>query len=230
VTALVILAAIFLYYKRQATTRSTAQTFQDIKKPSSTDAGRNPASIPAAGVPVIRAEEDGRETIRIAFEQKVELEMQRKEDLLNQYRLGPMPPLPGAGAFEMLKLKAVPKAQYEPRMGQLISEKLGFAIFATTQSAFELTAGTELPVLAKKGNGILGIVTGTIIVTLKENTLAPLLAQTYDLTLKYLDKDLRLAYFTAPANTPLDKVVEALQRDASVENVNLEVVQSRKRL
>lgn len=226
VAVLLVLTAIWFLQS------GNPKTEYGVKHSEATDtAGRSPASAPRPGVPVVRVTEDnGKDTIKLAFEQKIELQMQRKEDLLNQYRLGPMPPLPGAGTFEMMRLKAVPKAAYEPRMGQLISEKLGFAIFASTQSMYSLSAEHGLPVVANKSNGMLGIVTGTIIVTLKESGLAASIAQSYDLTLKYLDKDLRIAYFTAPANTQLERVVEALQRDGSIESVDLEIVQSRKRL
>ena len=228
-------AAVLILFKSKSN-KQNDNLMTDIKTSTATDGeSRSPASKTGStvkmGIPVTRVAGEGRESLRVPIEQRIEDEIQRKEAFLNRYRVVPMEPLPGAATFEMLKLKAVAKDQYDPRLGLLISEKLGFVIYAADDhSPFLLSIDGNLPVVANKSNGMLGIVTGTIVVTLKESSMAQAVAQNYGLTLKYLDKEMRLAYFSAPSKTALDKVVEALQKDVSVEHVNLEIVQSKKRL
>lgn len=233
--AAIIGAAVFILFKSKST-KQNDNLMTALRTSSAVDRGsRAPASKTGTevkvGIPVTKIAGEGRESLRVPLEQRIEDEIQRKEAFLNRYRVFPMEPLPGATTFEMLKLKAITKDQYEPHMGSLISEKLGFVIYAADDhDPFLLSIDGTLPVVANKSNGMLGIVTGTIVVTLKESSMAQALAQTYDLTLKYLDKEMRLAYFSAPSKTALDKVVEALQKDVSVEHVNLEIVQSKKRM
>lgn len=136
------------------------------------------------------------------------------------------------GRFELLNLRAIPKARYQPDMGTFVTEKLGYTIYSSRRpSAVENDEGSLL-VVAKKSNGMLGIVTGTIIVRLKEAALALSLADSYQLRLKYIDDDLRIAYYAANEGTSvsLAQLVELLQKDEAVETVNLEIINSKKRL
>ncbi len=232
--AAIVGAAIFLFFKSKWT-QDNKFSYTDYKTSSAIAETRVPASETGAhvtaAVPVIRVVGEGRESLRIAVAQNLEAELQRKEDFLSKYRVGQRDAMPGAATYEMLKLKAIPRGQYDPRLGERITEKLGFVIYAAPSTKpFELAVDGSLPVVAQKSNGMLGIVTGTIVVTLKQSSMAQGLAQSYDLTLKYLDKDMRLAYFSAPDKTALDQVVVALQKDSAVEHVNLEIVQSKKRM
>lgn len=148
-------------------------------------------------------------------------------DFLSRYRdVSPSrASLPG---YDLMRLRAIQKDRYRPGLGTQIDEKFGFVIYAADGQS-DLMVDDGLPVVAKNTNGILGIVTGTLIVTLREGALALDLAKDYGLKVIYFDEDLRLAYYSAPEKSSLDSVVETLKRDRLVESVNLEVIQSRKK-
>lgn len=204
-----------------------------VIQPSTTDqrlvrhqkAGRKPAAIEVRFDPRL-----GRPTMKVAQNHDIEAARQSVKERLARYRIPASALLAGAEAFELMKLKAVPAANYRAEMGELIEEKLGFAIFAGSQGRFDLAADGGLPVVAKKGSGLLGIVTGTLIVTLKDGGAASPLARQHQMDLKFFDPDLKLAYYTAPSTAVLDQLASELEANANVENVTIEIVQSRKRL
>lgn len=203
--------------------------FIDFEKPEPqsdrTPAAAKKVSEPKAAVtPTSRPALSGKQAIRLPAPQPAE---NGHNDFLNRYR--DMTPnrssLPG---YDLMRLRAIPKDRYRADLGPRIDEKFGFAIYAA-QGQTDLMVDEGLPVVAKNTNGLLGIVTGTLIVTLREGALALDLARDYGLKVIYFDEDLRLAYYSAPEKSSLDSVVDTLKRDRLVESVNLEVIQSRKK-
>jgi hypothetical protein len=189
-----------------------------------------PAPAPAPEVRVDMDARVGRASMKIVNGPSFAESAQGQTSLIERFRLPSATPLSGAESFEMMKLKAVLESSYRPEMGERIEEKFGFVIFASRQSQFNLTLDGSLPVVAKIGNGVLGIVTGTIIVTLTDSQAAKNVANAHGLNLKFVDLDLKLAYYSAPATAALDQVAAELKANSYVEQVTLEVVQARKRL
>lgn len=131
-------------------------------------------------------------------------------------------------AFELLSLRAIAKERYDESLGPLVSERLGYAIFAPGTAA-ALVVGDGLPVVVKTSNGMIGIVTGTVLVTLKDRGSLRAVESAHALSLRHYDEDLRLASFVVPESKSLTSVVDELRADASVEDASLEIVQSWKR-
>lgn len=201
------------------------------KETINSPAPRAPAAIPKKLDRILPVHTGGKAAIRLPPPVERSGEAQaRQESLVERFRIGR-----GRGVsvaderFEVLRLKAIPAAQYRPELGEKIGERMGFAIFASRDASGEFTNDGTFPVVAKKSNGMLGIVTGTIVVRLKESSLALSLADTYEMTLKYIDDDLRIAYYSAAGKTSLTQLVDLLARDTAVESVNLEIVNSKKR-
>ncbi len=206
--------------------------FQSKETINNSPAPRAPAGVPRKLDQVLPRPQPSRARIRLPEPtESAQAGADRQSDFISRYRVGgPKGGISVAdGRFELLSLRAVPAARYVPDMGHKVSEKLGYVIFASSRPPG--TADDEsLLVVAKKSNGMLGIVTGTIIVRLKEAALALDLANSYKLTLKYIDDDLRLAYYSTTEDTSLAQIVEILKQDDAVETVNLEIVNSKKRL
>lgn len=228
--AVAITLFVFLNKKSNSIPTSTEQSSHAITtvKGSSAVSDASLRRKVAGGTSVTLDPAKGRESLRLAPNQNLQAAAIQQQDFLNRYRVPG--PIAGAENFEMLKLKAIPAQAYRPDMGPRIDEKFGFVIMAGEQNRFDIAIDGSRPVVAKKGNGMLGILTGTIIVVLKDNNAADELARSYNLTLKFLDPDLKLAYYSAPTETPLDQVAAQLEANSSVERVTLEVVQTRKRL
>ncbi len=197
-----------------------------------TPAPRAPAAIPKKLDRILPRHTGGKAAVRLPPPTEAPSAAEaRNESLLNRFRIGRGRPVTvGNERFELLNLRAIPKAQYRADLGEKIGEKLGFVIFASRSPAGAASDDGTFSVVAKKSNGMLGIVTGTIIVRLKESALALTLAETYELTLKYIDDDLRMAYYSTSDKASLNKIVELLSQDNAVETVNLEIINSKKRL
>lgn len=240
IIVIVLLAGLFLILKPASRTTTSAShtdssSHSEITQNKSSPAVDQPIAAAAAAKPepavtVVINPAIGRESLRIAGDSSTVHSQQKHEDMLTRFRFPNSRPITGAENFELLKLKAIPTRSFAPGMGEKIEDKFGFTIFAAPGPDFNLTTDGSLPVVAKKGSGMLGIVTGTILVTLKDSNLAQGLAQAHSLKLKFVDPDLKLAYFSAPTSAPLDQIVSTLSASEGVEHVTLEVVQARKRL
>lgn len=134
----------------------------------------------------------------------------------------------GEDDYELLSLRAIPKDAYLGSSAGVAFERLGF-VFVDRADATGLRLDGSFPVLSRRSNGMIAVVTGTFIVTLKDFKAAGPVAASYGLGTKFLDESLRTAYFSAPPSAPLDDLVGALKADPSIESVTLEVVQTHKR-
>lgn len=153
-------------------------------------------------------------------------EIRRHQEFLSSFRTGRRLELAGR-SYEILKLKAVPRDEYRSGMGDAVLERFGFVFFAREDSRLTLQAG--LPVVLNPSNGILGVITGTVIATIRSANEARAVAATHNLELKSVDESVKLVYLGAHNDQSLGEVVARLEEDPSVQNVTLEVVQSRKR-
>lgn len=130
--------------------------------------------------------------------------------------------------YELLSLRAVPKDAFSGPASAIAFERLGF-VFVEGGDSSGLRVDGSFPVLSRRSNGMIAVVTGTFIVTLKDFKAAAPVAASYGLATKFLDESIRTVYLSAPPAAPLDELVGALKADPSIESVVLEVVQTHKR-
>lgn len=160
-------------------------------------------------------------------------ERQAKDEIIQKYDSGQLLVHSG-GTFKILNLRAIPKSSYKATMKPPIAEKFGMLIYSVDPNAgfgsgFGLSNGGK-PVVAKDSNGIIGIVTGTIIVRLKDSSTFVELATRYGISSIYFDANLNLAFYSAPLGVRLDELVQSLKQDPSIEDAQLEILLSEKRV
>lgn len=198
--------------------------------PATAVASETPATKPAVMEPTA-PDDDSRGRAGIGalkpFNERVQSE--RRQDFARKYGTGQK--LANAGVdFEVMGLRAVPLSQYDRSSGAAVTERLGYAFIPTDESGSSLvTKNGAMPVVAQASNGTLGIVTGTVIVSLKDLADAAALARDHSLKLKYVDQDLLQAYYESPSSQPLTAVMQTLSQQPAVKAVRLEIVQTRKR-
>lgn len=131
------------------------------------------------------------------------------------------------GSFEVLKLRAVRRDEYSPELGPALFERNGRVVFAAENG--DALDGRSLPVVARASNGVLGFLSGVLLVTLNDRSDVDPVARTHGLELKAYDEDLRLATLRVPEGTSILQMMKTLQSDPSVADVKPEVIQSFKR-
>lgn len=128
-------------------------------------------------------------------------------------------------SFYVLRLRAVLKNLYTPAMGTLIDERATMVVFDPSPS-FSSTLVTTYPVVMKSTNGQLGIVSGTLIVKLKDISHAGHLALRFGLGLKAQDDSLKLAYLVVPRPDQVGAFIKPLREYPGVKWVKAEIIQS----
>lgn len=131
------------------------------------------------------------------------------------------------GHFELLSLRAVRAENYSLELGAKIAEKNGFIVFEPSGS---ILPGASYAVVSNKSNGMMGFVSGIFMVQLADLNQAPSLSTQYNLILKTTDSDLNLAYLQAPQGADLTQMLASLRQDPRIEQVDLEIITSFKRL
>lgn len=132
------------------------------------------------------------------------------------------------GSFQLLRLRAISKYSYDSQMGPRIDEKMNLVFFDPSESSASSLPMT-FPVVMKNSNGQLGILSGTLMVTMKDIQQAGLLAQRFGLALKAQDNALDLAYLAAPRADQLGDLITGLRQDPDVKSVEAEIVQNWKK-
>lgn len=156
----------------------------------------------------------------VSREQRQVAESQRIRSLGQEFRIG-------NEDYELLSIRALPKAEYGGPASKVLFERLGFVFFDGAQHQGLHVDGT-FPVVSRKSNGLLGVITGTLIVTLKDFRSGSSIAQSYGLRTKFSDESLNTVYLAAPLSASLSDLAGALKADPSVESVTIEVVQTQK--
>lgn len=134
--------------------------------------------------------------------------------------------------FERMRLIAVPSSEYDRSSGAAVAERMGYVFIPTSELAplNRRSGSSEFPVVAQSASGLLGVVTGTLVVQLKDLSAVNAVARRHGLKLKYLDQDLQTAYFeSADGAVTLEQLADGLREEVVVAEVRLEIVQSRKR-
>lgn len=130
-------------------------------------------------------------------------------------------------SYEILKLQAVPKNQYDQSMGPIVGEKIGYVI--VPRGPAHTSNGTR-PVVIKKGGVGFGIVSGTLIAKIDDERTARIVARQSQLSLLHFNSNLKIAYFRG--ENPYEAFVQAdqIRKLPGVQTVTVEVVHDQKRL
>lgn len=134
----------------------------------------------------------------------------------------------GQGSFQVLRLRAISKYSYTDEMGTVVDQKMNLVFFDPSESSAAAKPMT-FPVVMKSSNGQLGILSGTLLVAMKDIQQAGLLAQRFGLALKAQDNSLGLAYLGAPRADEVGELISNLRQDPAVKSVEAEIVQNWKK-
>ena len=129
----------------------------------------------------------------------------------------------------MLGARAVPTKDYVSSYGPVLFTENGFSIVAIDTAADgtwkDLILGkADRPVVVNTANARLGVVTGTLIVKLKDVAEADRFAGRQNLQLLSVDDLISTAYYRAPEGFPMLAGAEQLRQDAVVESIEVETV------
>jgi len=124
--------------------------------------------------------------------------------------------------FDVLSLRAFPKEQFLPEMGEVISEKDGMVYFVSHQERSDL-----YPVILKSSNGQVGFLSGVVMASVESLDDAEALAKDYQMQMNTYDADLKRAYFKTPNVSDVLVVLNQLRQ--AVSSVEVEVVLGYKR-
>lgn len=135
--------------------------------------------------------------------------------------------------YHILGARAVPRDQYQASMGQILFEHNGFAVVGLASTATEawremVLRENDRPVVVNPSNGRLAVVTGTLIVKLRDMSAAEQLAALEKLEILSKDESIRTVFFRAPPNYLLLAGQTRLLEHPDVERVELELYQARK--
>lgn len=134
---------------------------------------------------------------------------------------------------QVLAARAIPTPDYSAKQfGPLLFEENGFSIVAVDTRNSEPWADlvvheADRPVVVNPANGRLGVVTGTVILKLRNIADAEKIATRENFKLLSVDSTIDTAYFRARENYGLVSGSQRLQRDPGITRVELEVVQGR---
>ncbi len=129
--------------------------------------------------------------------------------------------------YEILNLRAIPSADYNSGQGDVVLEKFGYVFVKSDDASIpQMLITDSRPVVAKSSNGMIALVTGTLIVKLKDASAAQMLAQSYGLELKSYDADVMTAYYKVPSGSSVVSATQILAQNSSVSVVQPEIVQA----
>lgn len=126
------------------------------------------------------------------------------------------------GTFQVLRLRAIPRYSYTSQMGPIVDERMNMVFFDPTMASLPPT----FPVVMNSSTGRLGVITGTIVVKLKNIRQAGILAQRFGLALKAQDDSLGLAYLVPPRVDQVAAYIYELSKYPGVKYVKAEIFQS----
>jgi hypothetical protein len=226
------LVLIYIFIGRHSSSPKTETSASS--SPQTAIPSQNPPQAPAAQRRVAQENIHPRQAQRPSLRQPQAQEKNQHKlaQFLTRYASGSSISLKGS-EYQILNLRAIPKDRYNTSMGPVEFERMNQIFIASSDNSIsQMIVGDSQPVLAKKSNGMVSLVTGTLLVTLKNantslDSTAQNLAQIYHLTLlQPVDADLKLAALKASPGSSLVKLFTDLQADPSVASVRIETLQS----
>lgn len=160
------------------------------------------------------------------------LDLDKMEELRKAASLEEAPTgIPGLVAVP--SLQAIPKKQYQSRLGPEHTQQSGYVVFKSdrAQSTVQSFDGQHFPIVKYPGRSVLGVVTGEIEVVFKNYPQdVSRYARLHGLTLSGEMKNIKTIYFSAknfPAN--LTEIVESFTQLPEVERAEVSVIYGNRR-
>lgn len=131
------------------------------------------------------------------------------------------------GDFALANVVAVETAKYDSSMGEEIEEKAGFTVYkpANVEPSFVIDDRTR-PVVVNRSSGAIGIVTGTVVVRLKDFSEAEALASAFGLEEVSSDDTIATVFYRVPKGREIDDLIELLRADGRVARADAEIIQA----
>ena len=136
------------------------------------------------------------------------------------------------GRYALADALAVEAEKFDVSMGEQIDEKAGFIVFKPVNKAagsFSVDDRTR-PVVVNQASGAIGIVTGTIVVRLKDFEQAEALARAFGLEEVSSDDTIATVFYKAPNGREIDDLIELLRADERVNRADAEIIQSTRQI
>lgn len=128
---------------------------------------------------------------------------------------------------------AVESGKFDKSMGEEIEEKAGFTVYKpadkTFVSGFKMEDKTR-PVVVNQASGAIGIVTGTIVVRLRDFEEIDAIAKTFGLEVVSSDDTIATAFYRAPKGLEIDDLIDSLRADGRVAHADAEIIQSMRQI
>lgn len=127
--------------------------------------------------------------------------------------------------FQMTRLRAVPSNQFHDKMGRNIFRKMNFVFFEPSEPS-GANVSASLPVLFNTTSGQPALVSGTLIVGLKDVSRASQVAEKYGLALTAQDNMLGVVHFGSPRSNETNEIMQMLRADPEVKSVSAEILET----
>lgn len=199
----------------QSETQAKNQQAETVRQPAATGSQQTPVTSPLQAAPPVRQQVGNLKPVDVREAQRGVANNYAKYRSARQYQLP-------SGTFDVLSLRAVPRADFNGDENEIVGEKLGFVFVETS------TIQNSRPTVINRSNGMLGVVTGTILVRTNDTSIAPVIAQKHSLRVLHVDQSIGLIYLSASPDTA-PSLLNSIKATPSVTSVNLEIVESEAR-
>lgn len=126
------------------------------------------------------------------------------------------------GTYDRLSLRAIPKTEYRGDLNDIVTEKLGFVFVESANPQ------SGRPTVLNRANGLIGVITGTILVRTTDLSATQSLAQRLSLRILHTDESIGLVYLAANPDAAA-QIAKSIQGIPSVTSITLEIVESEAR-
>lgn len=127
------------------------------------------------------------------------------------------------------ELIAIPSNEYQASMGPPVKTRTTFTVITKKDKNdphFTIGSSSEMPVVENLNNLQIGIVTGTLIVKLKQDQSAEELAAKYGMELKSTASHLNIAFLSAKAGIDIRSQLIELKKDSMIDTAEMEIIDS----
>ena len=135
----------------------------------------------------------------------------------------------GRSRYQLADVSAIESGSFSASLGEAVETKAGFTVFIpknpSSSDGFKLSQ-RQRPVVVNVANGQFGIVTGTLIVKLKDFNELDAVEAAFGLEVVTSDDTIATAYYRAPIGVEVDRLVERIRKDPRVVRADAEIVQA----
>jgi len=127
------------------------------------------------------------------------------------------------------ELIAIPSDDYQASMGPAVTKRTTFTVITKKDKNdphFAIGSSSEMPVVENLNNLQIGIVTGTLVIKLKQDQSAEELASKYGMELKSTVPHLNVAFLTAKPGIDIRSQLVELKKDSMIDTAEIEILDS----